>query len=219
MDVLWAGSTPHSSYGGAVGGVNGFGYGSSGDSLVGHWHGILAGALAEQPPVGRPVFALHGAADGCAAERVMCGRPQRGAAREQRLGVAHCPAQRSPPMVRVREAVGQRQRWRQLRAPLPPGEVGGHREARGRIVPHGLPPSRPQRGAGWAGLHAADVQRRDLDRVAGDLLVGKVLVQKTVHTTVHLFQVHLLVLQEEEEEEEGVVVAQKERERGVAGGR
>jgi len=93
-----------------VGGVNGFGYGSSGDSLVGHWHGILAGALAEEPPVGRPVFALHGAADGGAAERVMRGRrPQGGAARQQCLGVAHCPAQRAPPMVRVRVsvAVGQ----------------------------------------------------------------------------------------------------------------
>ena len=97
-----------------MGGVNGFGYGSSGDSLVGHRiHGVLVGALAEQTPVGSSVFALHGAADGRAAERVMGG-----AAREQGLGVAHCPAQRSPPMVRVREAVGQRG------AGLPGGETG-----------------------------------------------------------------------------------------------
>lgn len=82
--------------------------------------------------------------------------------------------------------VGKRRR----RAPLP-GEEGGHSEARGRVVPHGL---RPRTQRALAGLHAADVQRRDLDRGAGDLLVGQVLVQKTVHTTMHLFQIHLLVL-------------------------
>lgn len=82
--------------------------------------------------------------------------------------------------------------WR--RGPLP-GEEGGHREARGWVVPYGVPP-RHQRGL--AGPHAADVQRRDLDRGAGDLLVGQVLVHKTVHTTMYLLQVHLLVLEEEE---------------------
>lgn len=77
-------------------------------------------------------------------------------------------------------------------------EEGGHSEARGQ-----------------AGLHAADVQRRDLDRGAGDLLVDQVLVQKTVHTTVHLFQIHLLVLQEEG----GVGVEEgRQRERGVEEG-
>lgn len=166
-------------YGRAVASVNGFGYGSCGDCLVGHWHGRLARALAEEPPVGCPVFALHGGAE-AAAEWVM--QRQRAAART--LGRGQCPAQ-GPPMVRM----GQR-RWRPL-----PGEESGHSEPRGGVVPHGL--------AGLAGLHAADVQRRDLDRGAGDLLVGQVLVQKTVHTTVHLFQIHLLVLQEEEEVEEG----------------
>lgn len=82
--------------------------------------------------------------------------------------------------------VGKRRRRRPL-----PGEEGGHTEARGRVVPHGL---RPRHQRALAGLHAADVQRRDLDRGAGDLLVGQVLVQKTVHTTMHLFQIHLLVL-------------------------
>lgn len=82
--------------------------------------------------------------------------------------------------------MGKRRWW----CPLP-GEEGGHTEARGRVVPPGLR-ARDQRGL--AGLHAADVQRRDLDRGAGDLLVDQVLVQKTVHTTMHLFQVHLLVL-------------------------
>lgn len=77
------------------------------------------------------------------------------------------------------------------RRPPLPGQVGGHSEARGRVVPPGL---RARHQRGLAGLHAADVQRRDLDRGAGDLLVGQVLVQKTVHTTMHLFQVHLLVL-------------------------
>ena len=80
--------------------------------------------------------------------------------------------------------VGKRRRRRPL-----PGEERGHSEARGGVVPPGLRPLR------LAGLHAADVQRRDLDRGAGDLLVDQVLVQKTVHTTMHLLQVHLLVLQ------------------------
>lgn len=170
-------------YGRAVASVNGFWYGSCGDCLVGHWHGRLARALAEEPPVGRPVFALHGGAEAAAAaERVM--QRQRAAARTLRWG--QCPAQ-GPPMVRK----GQRRR-----SPLP-GQESGHSECRGGVVPHGLR-SLDQRGL--AGLHAADVQRRDLDRGAGDLLVGQVLVQKTVHTTVHLFQIHLLVLQEEEED-------------------
>lgn len=170
-------------YGRAVASVNGFGYGSCGDCLVGHWHGRLARALAEEPPVGCPVFALHGGAEAAAAEWVM----QRQCAAARTLGWGQCPAQ-GPPMVRM----GQR-RWRPL-----PGEESGHSEPRGGVVPHGL---RPRDQRGLAGLHAADVQRRDLDRGAGDLLVGQVLVQKTVHTTVHLFQIHLLVLQEEEEEE------------------
>lgn len=62
-----------------MGGLNGFGYGSCGDCLVGHWHGCLARALPEEPPVGSPVFALHGAAEAGAAEWVVWG--QRGAAR------------------------------------------------------------------------------------------------------------------------------------------
>lgn len=41
--------------------------------------------------------------------------------------------------------------------------------------------------------------------------MGQVLVQKTVHTTMHLFQIHLLVLQEEEE-------AGVEEDRGETGG-
>lgn len=53
-----------------MGGLNGFWYGSGGDCLVGQWHGRLAGALAEKPPVGCPVFALHGGGDGGAAEGV-----------------------------------------------------------------------------------------------------------------------------------------------------
>lgn len=69
-------------------GINGFGYGSCGDCLVGHWHGCLARALPEEPPVGSPVFALHGAAEAGAAERVVQG--QRGAARA--LGRGQCPA-------------------------------------------------------------------------------------------------------------------------------
>lgn len=62
-----------------------------------------------------------------------------------------------------------------------------HSEARGRVVPHGL----------WTldqSSLAVDVQHRDLDRGAGDLLVDQVLVQKIVHSTVHLLQVHLFVL-------------------------
>lgn len=62
-----------------MGGLNGFGYGSCGDCLVGHWHGCLARALPEEPPVGCPVFALHGAAEAGAAEWVV--RGQRAAAR------------------------------------------------------------------------------------------------------------------------------------------
>lgn len=72
-----------------------------------------------------------------------------------------------------------------------PREIGAHRQARARVVPHRLQL--------LAGLHAADVQRRDLDRRAGDLLVCHVLVHKTVHTPMHLFQIHLLVLEGERE--------------------
>lgn len=161
----------------AVAGVNGFGQWSCGDCWVGQWHGGLARALAEEPPVGGPVFALQGATETGGAERVVQG--QRVAARA--LGWRQCPAQ-GPPMVRM----GKRRRLHPL-----PGKVGGHSETRGRVVPHGL---RPRNQRGLAGLHSADVQRRDLDRGAGDLLVGQVLVQKTVHTTMHLFQIHLLVL-------------------------
>lgn len=120
------------------------------------------------------MFALHGAAEAAAAERVMGG--QRAAA--MALGQGQRPAE-GPPMV-----MGEGKRWRRC-SPLP-GKEGGHSE-----VPHGLGPLNQ---GGLAGLHAADVQRRDLDRVAWDLLVGQVLVQKTVYTAVHLFQIHLLVL-------------------------
>lgn len=161
----------------AVAGINGFGQWSCGDCLVGQWHGGLARALAEEPPVGGPVFALQGATETGGAERVVQG--QRAAARA--LGWRQCPAQ-GPPMVRM----GKRRRLHPL-----PGKVRGHSETRGRVVPHGL---RPRNQRGLAGLHSADVQRRDLDRGAGDLLVGQVLVQKTVHTTMYLFQIHLLVL-------------------------
>lgn len=105
--------------------------------------------------------------------------------------------------------VGKRSRWYPL-----PWEEGGHSETRGRVVPPGL---RPRDQRGLAGLHAADVQRRDLDRGAGDLLVGQVLVQKTVHTTMHLFQIHLLVLYDEEwrvEEDRGETGGGREGHRG-----
>lgn len=71
-------------------------------------------------------------------------------------------------------------------------EEGAHRQARARVVSHSLPL--------LVGRHAADVQGRDLDRWCGDLLVCHVLVQKTVHTPMHLFQVHLLVLERVREE-------------------
>lgn len=71
-------------------------------------------------------------------------------------------------------------------------EEGAHRQARARVVSHSLPL--------LAGRHAADVQGRDLDRWCGDLLVCHVLVHKTVHTPMHLFQVHLLVLERVREE-------------------
>ncbi len=48
---------------------------------------------------------------------------------------------------------------------------------------------------GLAGLHAANVQGRDLDRLAWQLLVGQILVQEAVQTLVDLFQVHLFVLE------------------------
>lgn len=71
-------------------------------------------------------------------------------------------------------------------------EEGAHRQARARVVSHSLPL--------LVGRHAADVQGRDLDRWCGDLLVCHVLVHKTVHTPMHLFQVHLLVLERVREE-------------------
>lgn len=52
----------------AVGGLNGFGDGSSWHWGVGHWHGRLAGALPEETPVGGPVFALDGGGHGGAAQ-------------------------------------------------------------------------------------------------------------------------------------------------------
>lgn len=45
-----------------------------------------------------------------------------------------------------------------------------------------------------AGLHAANVQGRDLDRLTRQLLVGQVVVQQAVQTVVDLLQVHLFVL-------------------------
>lgn len=51
-----------------VAGLTGFWDGSSWHWLVGHWRGCLDWALAEQPSVGRPVFAADrghgGAAEG-----------------------------------------------------------------------------------------------------------------------------------------------------------
>lgn len=86
------------------------------------------------------------------------------------------------------------------RSPLP-GKECSHSEARGRVVPHGL-------GSLDQSSLAVDVQRRDLDRGAGDLLVDQVLVQKIVHSAMHLLQVHLFVLEgwgvgEEERGKEG----------------
>lgn len=49
---------------------------------------------------------------------------------------------------------------------------------------------------GLAGLHAANVQGRDLDGLAWQLLVGQVFVQEAVQTLVDLFQVHLFVLKD-----------------------
>lgn len=54
-----------------VASINGFGQWSCGDCLVGQWHGGLARALAEEPPVGGPVFALQGATETGGAERVV----------------------------------------------------------------------------------------------------------------------------------------------------
>lgn len=71
-------------------------------------------------------------------------------------------------------------------------EEGGHREPRrppvSVVVPGG------QGLQGLAGLHAANVQGRDLDGLSRQLFVGQVLVQEAVHTVVDLFQVHLFVL-------------------------
>lgn len=71
-------------------------------------------------------------------------------------------------------------------------DEGAHRQALARVVSHSFPL--------LAGRHAADVQGRDLDRRRGDLLVCHVLVHKTVHTPMHLFQVHLPVLEKGREE-------------------
>ena len=71
-------------------------------------------------------------------------------------------------------------------------EEGGHRETwqapMGWVVPgrQGL--------QGLAGMHAANVQGRDLDRLAWQLLVGQVFVQEAAQTMVDLLQVHLFVL-------------------------
>lgn len=45
-----------------------------------------------------------------------------------------------------------------------------------------------------AGLHPANVQCRDLNRLAWQLLVSQVLIQEAVQTLVDLFQIHLFVL-------------------------
>ncbi|KAJ3608247.1 hypothetical protein NHX12_025296 [Muraenolepis orangiensis] len=74
MEVLRAGSTNASPLSSPHMEVLWAGIMASGDFLVGHR--ILVGALAEEEtPVGGPVFALHGAADGGAAEGVMGWRP------------------------------------------------------------------------------------------------------------------------------------------------
>lgn len=74
-------------------------------------------------------------------------------------------------------------------------QEGGHREPRqppvGRVV------SGRQSLQGLAGLHAANVQGRDLDGLTRQLLVGQVVVQETVQSLVDLLQVHLFVLQNE----------------------
>lgn len=74
-------------------------------------------------------------------------------------------------------------------------QEGGDREPRqppvGRVV------SGRQSLQGLAGLHAVNVQGRDLHGLAWQLLVGQVLVQETVQTLVDLLQVHLFVLQDE----------------------
>lgn len=62
-------------------GLAGLGDGSSRHWLVGHGHGSLDGALAEQPPVGSPVFAADGGHGGAAE-----GQGQVPAASR-----AHCP--------------------------------------------------------------------------------------------------------------------------------
>lgn len=49
-----------------VAGLTGFWDGSSWHWLVGHGHGCLDGALAEQPSVGSPVFAADGGHGGAA---------------------------------------------------------------------------------------------------------------------------------------------------------
>lgn len=72
-------------------------------------------------------------------------------------------------------------------------EEGAHREP--RRPPMGWVVPRRQDLQGLAGLHAANVQGRDLDRLAWQLLVGQVLVQEAVQTLVDLFQVHLFVLE------------------------
>ena len=70
-------------------------------------------------------------------------------------------------------------------------EEGGHRERRPPVA--GVVPHR-QAFQGLAGLDVADVQGRDLDRLAWQLLVSQVLVQQAVQTLVDLLQIHLFVL-------------------------
>jgi len=143
-----------------VAGLTGFWDGSSWHRLVGHWHGCLAWALPEEPPVGRPVFAADRGHGGTAE----------GQGQGPASGRAQCPS-----------------------CPTTLLEEGGHREPRRPPMSWVVP--RRQGLEGVAGLHAANVQGRDLDRLAGQLFVGQVLVQEAVQTMVDLFQVHLFVLQ------------------------
>lgn len=140
-------------------GLAGFRDGPPWHWLVGHWHGCLDGALPEEPPVGRPVFAAD--------------RGHGGTAEGQRQGPA-----------------GSRAQCPSCSVPLL--EEGGHREPRQPPVRRVVP--RRQGLQGMAGLHAANVQGRDLDRLTWQLLVGQVVVQQAVQTVVDLLQVHLFVL-------------------------
>lgn len=99
-----------------------------------------------------------------------------GAAEGQGQGPADGSAQ--CPSVTLLEEAGHRQRWRPPMGWVVPGRQGLQ---------------------GLAGLHAADVQSRDLDRLARQLLVGQVLVQEAVQTLVDLLKVHFFVLETERE--------------------